>query len=129
MTALPLCAKVGVLHGLIIGFLFAVWRLSGGFPGLALQELIWAMILLALIAIGCSLFILIVVERYRLSSVVWATLVNGLLVSALTLLILVRLTPHQYFLLLCLWLSALIGLFIGWLLCRICIDRLVAAKG
>lgn len=123
MSALPLCAKIGVLHGMIAGLLFGLWRLGSGMPVLAPQEFAWSVALLALFALLCSLFILVVVERYALRSIFWPVVVNVILVTLLTALVINKLPAHQFFILLSLWVGIVVGLFAGLLLCRLCFDR------
>ena len=125
MNALPLCAKSGVLHGMLAGFFFSLWRLATGFPVLAPHEFAWAVLLIALLAIIISLFILVVVERYSPAAVLWPDVVNALLVTLITALIIRPLAMHAFFLLLGLWIGIIVGLLIGLLLCRWCLQRLM----
>jgi hypothetical protein len=131
MNTLPLCARVGVLHGLITGFLFGVYRLESGFPPLPPDVIAWTVLLLALFGVLVSLFILVVVQRYVLSAVMWQTLVNALLVSLLIVLVVGRIPATAFFLLLSFWIGIIIGLLVGLLLCRLCLERglTVAATG
>lgn len=124
MNSLPLCARVGVLHGIIVGFLFSLWRIETGFTALAAHEFVWGLLLLSALAALCSLFILVVVERYLASAVLWQTGVNALLVALFTMLLINLMPPHQFFLLLGVWIGIVVGVLVGYLLCRLCLDRL-----
>lgn len=129
MNQLPLCARVGVLHGLIVGFFFSLWRMQTSFAAMAAHELAWGILLLAALALLCSLFVLIIVERYLIGSVFWPTVVNAILVALATVLVIRPIPQHNFFLLLGLWIGIVIGLLVGLLLCRLCLDRLMLAKG
>ena len=129
MNRLPLCARVGVLHGLLVGFFFSLWRMETAFAPLAAHEFAWGVLLLAALALICSLFILVVVERYLAGAVFWPAVVNAILVTLLTMLLINVMPPHRFFLLLGLWVGIVIGLFVGLLLCRLCLDRYVTGRG
>ena len=128
MNRLPLCARIGILHGLIVGFFFALWRIETGFAPLAVDEFFWGWLLVSLVALLCSLFILIVVERYLVGGVLWPVLVNAILVGFLTALVINFLPAHRFFLLAGVWIGILIGLVVGLLLCRLCFDRLIVNR-
>lgn len=123
MNALPLCARVGVLHGMITGFLFGLYRLESGFAPLPPGAIAWTVLLLSLFGALVSLFILVAVQRYVLSAVMWQTLVNALLVSLLIVFVVGRIPATALFLLLSFWIGVVIGLLVGLLLCRICLER------
>jgi hypothetical protein len=126
MNRLPICARVGVLHGVIVGFLFSLWRMATGFAGLAAHEFVWGVLLLSALALLCSLFVLVVVVRYLAVSVFWPAAVNAILVALLTALVINVMPPHRFFLLLGVWIGTAVGLLVGLVLCRLCLDRLVA---
>lgn len=126
MNRLPLCARIGVLHGMIVGFFFSLWRIEVAFAALAAHEFAWGVLLLSALAVLCSFFILVVVERYLASAVFWPAAVNAILVALLTMLVVNVMPPHQFFLLLGLWVGIVVGLLVGFVLCRLCFDRLIA---
>lgn len=128
MNRLPLCARIGVLHGLIIGFLFSLMRIQAGFVALAAHEIIWSVLVFSTLALLCSLFILIVVERYLGGAVFWPAAINAILVGLLTILVINLLLPNRFFVLLGIWIGMVIGLFVGFVLCRLCLDRLIANR-
>jgi hypothetical protein len=125
MNRLPLCARIGVLHGLIVGFFFSLWRMGTAFAALAAQEFAWGVLLLSILALLCSLFILVIVERYLAGAVFWPATVNAILVTLLTMLAINAMPPHQFFLLLGLWIGIVVGLLVGLALCRLCLNRLI----
>ena len=127
MNRLPLCARVGVLHGIIAGFIFSLWRMEAAFAGLATHEFAWGVLLLSLLALLCSLFILVVVERYLVRAVFLPAAVNALLVALLAALVIYQMPPHRFFLLLGVWIGIVVGVAVGVVLCRLCLDRLVIA--
>lgn len=128
MNRLPLCARIGILHGLIVGFCFSLWRLQTGFAPLAAHQFTWGVLLLAMVSLHCSLFILVIVERYLVGAIFWPALINSLFVTLVTMLVINVFAPHRFFLLLGLWIGILIGLLVGLLLCRLCLDRLIRIK-
>jgi hypothetical protein len=128
MNRLPLCARIGVLHGIIVGFFFSLWRMETAFAALAADDFVWGVLLLSILALVCSLFILIVVERYLAGAVFWAAAVNAILVALLTMFVINLMPQHRFFLLLGFWIGILNGLFVGLLLCRLCLDRVTTSK-
>jgi hypothetical protein len=86
-------------------------------------------LLLSALALICSLFILVIVERYLAGAVFWPAAVNAILVTLLTTLVINAMPPHQFFLLLGLWIGIVIGLLVGLVLCRLCLDRYVTGRG
>ncbi len=128
MNSLPLCARVGALHGIVVGFLFSLWRMETGFAALAAHEFVWGVLLLSTLAALCSLFILVVVERYLAGSVLWQTWVNALLVALFTMLLIKLMPPHKFFLLLGVWIGIVVGVLVGYLLCRLCLDRFTSNR-
>lgn len=128
MNKLPLCARIGVLHGIIAGFLFSLWRMETAFAPFAANEIAWGVMLLTLLAILCSLFILVIVERYLAAAVFWPALLNAIIVTLLTVFVIKAMPPHQFFLLLGLWIGIVVGLLVGFALCRLCLDRLSISK-
>jgi hypothetical protein len=129
MNNLPLCARIGVLHGLIVGFFFSLWRMETAFQVFAADEFAWGVLLLSTFALLCSLFVLIIVERYLGSAVFWPAVVNVILVAIVTTLLINLMPPHRFFLLLGVWIGILVGLVIGFALCRLCLDRLTQGIG
>jgi hypothetical protein len=128
MNNLPLCARIGILHGILIGFFFSLWRVETNFAPLATHEFLWAALLLLLLALVCSMFILVIVERYLAGAVFWSATVNAILVTLLTMAVTSLIPPHQFFILSGIWIGIVVGLLIGLVLCRLCLDRFTTQR-
>lgn len=119
----PLCAQVGALHGMIIGFAFGV--LQTCCQQLRANELVSMLLLFTALAVLVSLFVLVVVRKYSVGSVLWPTVLNALLVGFVVILVLWAIGPQPWGPLLGVALGFLLGLLVGALLCRVCGDRVV----
>ena len=121
MNHWPLCAQVGALHGMIIGFAFGVLQTST--TPMSPADLGWMLVLFAALAALVSLFLLAVLRRYTLRSVLWTTLANALLVAMVVIAALSAVGPHSWSPLLGVLLGLALGALTGAALCRLCDQR------
>jgi len=123
MSSPPLCVQIGILHGLIVGFLFGLWQFQGCCTAVSWSDLAWMMVLLVIIAMVLSLFVLCILRRYLLASVFGPVFVNAVLVTVAVVLVLRAIGPSPASILLGLIVGLVLGLLVGWLLCRLCDQR------
>ena len=124
MNNWPICAQIGVLHGMIAGFTFGIVHCCAPMSN---QDLAWMIVLCAVAGLHVSTFILVVLRRYAFASVFWQTFVNAILVSLLTVLVLSAIGPHPLIVLLGLVAGFLLGALVGAMLCWLCGRRAVLA--
>lgn len=122
----PICAQIGALHGMIVGFMFAATNCCAP---MSMQDVVWTVLLGAALSALISLFLLIVIRRYGAGSVLWQTLLNALLVSLVVVLVLYAIGPHPLIALLGLVAGFILGALIGFLLCRLCGLRAIPGTG
>lgn len=126
----PLCAQIGLLHGVIVGFMFGLLQQGSCCQTTTTAELVWIALLLAGLAAAISLFVLIVICRYTLGSVLFAALVNAVIVAIAVVFVLQAIGASVASVLIGIVLGAVIGLILGWILCLLCDERsFVPAKG
>ena len=128
----PLCIQIGVLHGLIVGFLFGLWQFQGCCTTVTASDLASMMVLLVVMAMLTSLFALCILRRYTFASVIGPVLVSAVLVTVIVVLVLHAIGPNPASILLGIIIGLVLGLLIGWMLCRLCDQRvgfLAAPRG
>ena len=126
----PLCAQIGMLHGVIVGFMFGLLQQGECCQTTTAAQLAWIALLLAGLAALTSAFILTVICRYTLGSVLFAVLVNAVLVAFAVVFILQAIGASVASVLIGIVLGTVIGLIVGWILCMLCDERsFVPAKG
>lgn len=117
----PLCAQVGALHGIVVGFAFG--STGSCCRHLTGTELAWMVFAFAGLAILASLFVLVVIRRYVFGSVAPQIVVNAILVSLVVISILYAIGRNPWYALLGVLLGFILGAVVGALLCRLCVQR------
>jgi hypothetical protein len=125
MNNLSICAQVGALNGIVIGFGFGILQIETSGQPINNSDLNWVILILAGLATLVSLFVLLVLRKYTFNSVFWATLINALLVSLVVIVTLNIIGTSAFSALLGVVLGFLLGLLMGWLLCRLCGQRFI----
>jgi hypothetical protein len=123
MTRWPICAQVGALHGILVGFGFGLIHICC--QSMTAKELVGLWLIFAGLAVLVSLFVLLVLRKYAFGSVLWAVILNALLVALVVILVMNAIGPSAWSPLLGILLGFLLGLLVGAVLCRLCGDRLV----
>jgi hypothetical protein len=115
LRPLGACGQAGVIVGMLVGGLLAIHDLIEGGVEITQSDLIAYWLLLAAFTWVVLLAIFTLFVRWSLGSVIVPTLVNALLVTGLTLLVVVAggLYPIAFFV------GALIGPLVGALLCQL----------
>jgi hypothetical protein len=129
MNAPPLCAQIGWLHGLLVGFLVGALQLEGCCQMVTNSHLMWMALIFAAFAMLVSLFLLCIMRRYTLGSVLLGVFVNAVMVSIIVVFALHNLVPSLFSLIIGVIVGAILGLIVGWLLCLLCARSLKAGWG
>lgn len=125
---LPLCAQVGMLHGVVVGFLYGLLQFSNCCQASPSSQLAWVALLLAGVALIVSLFVLMVVCRYTLGSILFALFVNAVIVAFAVVFVLQAIGASVVSAILGVIVGLVIGLIIGWILCLLCDLRPFSAR-
>jgi hypothetical protein len=129
MNAPPLCAQIGWLHGLLVGFLVGAAQLQGCCKMLTATDLMWMALVCAAFVMLVSLFLLCVMCRYAFGSVLFGVFVNAVVVSIIVVFALHNIGPGAFSLIIGVIVGAVLGLIVGWLLCLLCERALKAGWG
>jgi hypothetical protein len=124
MNPPPLCAQIGFLHGLLVGFGFGMAQGCCGIP--TTGDLVAMALILAGFAMLASLFVLVVLRSYAFASVWLAVFINAVVVAVIVVFVLAAIPPSPWGALIGAILGAVMGFIIGWLLCLLCGQRLTA---
>ena len=125
---LPLCAQVGLLHGVVVGFLFGLLQFNNCCVAPASSQLAWMALLLAGLAMIVSLFVLLVICRYTFGSVLFAVFVNAVIVAFAVVFVLNAIGASVASPIVGVIVGLVIGLIVGWLLCLLCDIRPFSAR-
>jgi hypothetical protein len=127
----PLCAQVGMLHGLVAGFMYGLLQQGNCCAMSTAAQLAYVAVLLSGLALLTSLFVLCVICRYTFASVWLGALINAVIVAFVVVFALQAIGASVASPIIGILLGIVIGLIIGWILCRLCDVRpfLTAAGG
>ena len=116
----PLCAQIGLLHGLVVGFLFGLLQFSNCCQASPTSQLAWMALVFAAVAMALSLFLLGVIARYTLVSVFFAVFINAVLVAFAVVFLLQAIGASMASIMIGIIVGMVVGFIIGWLLCWLC---------
>jgi hypothetical protein len=125
---LPLCAQVGMLNGVVVGFLYGLLQFNNCCQAPPSSQLAWIALLLAGQAMIVSLFVLLVICRYTLGSVLFAVFVNAVIVAFAVVFVLNAIGASVASPIVGVIVGLVIGLIVGWMLCLLCDVRPFSAR-
>jgi hypothetical protein len=126
---IPLCALIGWLNGVVVGFFFGAFQVQGCCTALTTAQIMWIALVLAGLAMLASLFVLCVLRGFTFTSVLLPVFINAVIVAVAVVFVLRAIGMSEWSILVGVVIGAVIGLLIGWLLCFLCDRRFLAAGG
>lgn len=115
----PLCTQIGMMHGVVVGFMFGLLQFGLCCRAMPGQLVLVALVLAALAAL-VSLFSLSVMSRYAITSVLPAIIVNAVIVAFAVVFAMNAIGPSMASIVIGLVLGPIAGLIVGRILCLLC---------
>lgn len=124
-----LCAQIGMLNGVLTGFLFGLLQQGGCCQVITTAQLASTALLLAALAFLVSVFVLCVISRFTFASVAFATLINAVLVAFAVVFVLNAIGASMASPIIGVFIGLVVGLLVGWILCLLCDLKPFATAG
>ena len=128
-VSIPLCALIGWLNGVVVGFFFGAFQLQGCCSAFSTAQIMWIALVLAGLAMLASLFVLCVLRKFTFGSVLLPVFLNSVIVAVVVVVALRAIGMSEWSIVVGVVVGAVIGFLIGWLLCFLCDRRFLAAGG